>query len=143
MEDIEIFQGPRGLLAIGTVGRIRVGLENPLVCGPGLRILFFDGEVLTESQPVGRCRFVGRLHEGKFPLGRRSAEQGCSFAHSPSHLTGHRFDVFILPNRRLDAVGFKVGVERFGMILNQVGALLIRIMRARSQEQGDDESQQP
>ena len=47
VEDVEILERQRGLLAIGPVGWIVVGVEDALVRSPGLRVLLFDREVLS------------------------------------------------------------------------------------------------
>ena len=58
-----------------------------------------------------------------------------AFPDRPSHVAGHRFDLFILTNGRLNPIGFQMGIEGFGMLFDQIRALLVRVVRAGAKKQ--------
>src|SRR5262245_30502441 len=78
---------------------------------------------------------MGGLHQGKFPLHRRCALQRRTLPYSPSHLAGHGFDLFILANRRVHAVGFEMGIKGFGMLFDHIRALLVGVVGAGCKQQ--------
>jgi hypothetical protein len=49
---------------------------------------------------------------------------------SLTHLTGHRFDPLIFPDRGFDAVGFQMGIESLRMVFHQVGSILVGVVSA-------------
>ena len=135
MEDIEILKRTCGLLTIRLVGWIVIRIEDALIRGFGLRVLLFNREVLAEGKPVGRGSFMSCLHQGEFPFHRRGALQRSAFSDRPSHFAGHRFDLFILTNGGLNSIGFQMGIEGFGMLFDQIRALLVRVVRAGANKQ--------
>ena len=85
-------------------------------------------KVSAQCEPVCGCGFVGGVHQGKFPFDRRGALLGGPFSDGVTHLARHRFNLFIVPDRRFHSVGFQVVIERVGMVLNQVRPLLVGIV---------------
>ena len=75
MENIEILKCTGGLLAIHPVGWIVIRVEDTLIGGSGLRVLFFNREVLPQGKSIGCGSFMGCLHQGEFPFHRRCALQ--------------------------------------------------------------------
>ena len=126
------------MLAVGAVSRMIVGIKDALVSRSGLRVLLFDGEVLAKREPIGCGSFLGRLHQGKLSLDWSRPLQRGTLSNRPAHLACHGFNVFVFTNSRVHPIGFQMGVEGFGMILDEIGALLIRIMCAGSQQEAAD-----
>ena len=137
MENIEILKCTGGLLTIRLVGWIVIRIEDALIGGFGLRVLLFNREVLAQGKPVGRGSFMGCLHQGEFPFDRRGALERSASPDRPSHFAGHRFDLFILTNGGLNPIGFQMGIEGFGMLFDQIRALLVRVVRAGAKKQAE------